>query len=48
MRISELMKQQIITDFRNGTIDEFDVAVARLDIIRQIVEEDKESMEVPA
>ena len=46
MRISELMKQNVITDFRNGTIDEWDVAVARFDIIRQIVEEDKAAMEV--
>ena len=45
MRQSEILKQQIINDWRNGTIDEFDVAVARLDIIRQIVEEDK-AMEV--
>ena len=41
MMTSELMKQKIITDFKNGLADDFDVAVARLDIIRQIIEEDK-------
>lgn len=47
MRISELMKQQIITDFKNGVIDNFDLAVAKVELIRQIIEEDKnEAMEV--
>ena len=39
------MKQKIIADFKNGVADEWDVAVARFEIIRQIVEEDN-AMEV--
>ena len=39
------MKQKIIDDFKNGVADEWDVAVARFEIIRQIVEEDN-AMEV--
>ena len=43
--MSELLKQKIIDDFKNGVADEWDVAVARFEIIRQIVEEDN-AMEV--
>ena len=39
--MSELMKQKIIDDFKNGVADEWDVVIARFDIIRQIIEEDK-------
>ena len=46
MKQSELLKQKIITDFKNGIADEWDVAVARFDIIMQIIEEDKAAMEV--
>ena len=45
MKISDLMKQKIIDDFKSGVADEWDVAVARFEIIRQIVEEDN-AMEV--
>ena len=45
MMTSDLMKQQIIDAWKKGIADEFDVAVARFDIIRQIIEEDK-AMEV--
>ena len=44
--MSELLKQKIIDDFKSGIADDFDVAVARFDIIMQIIEEDK--VEVPA
>lgn len=46
MRTSEIMKQQIITDFKNGIADEFDVAVAKFEIISKIIEEDRAVMEV--
>lgn len=46
MKISDLMKQKIIDDFKSGVADEWDVVIARLDIISQIIEEDKAAMEV--
>ena len=46
MMTSDLMKQQIITDFKNGVIDNFDLAVAKVELISQIIKEDKAAMEV--
>lgn len=44
--MSEQMKQKIIDDFKNGIADEWDLAVARFEIISQIIKEDKAAMEV--